>query len=456
MSKLYRPWNPGQASLFPASPSEWLPKDHLVYFILDVVSELDLSAIFDQDAQCNPGRAAYSPRMMTALLLYAYCVGVPSSRRIEKRTYEDVAFRVLTADQHPDHTRISEFRRVHLEALSGLFVQVLRLCQRAGLVRLGHVSLDGAKFKANASKRKAMSYKRMGEEEKRLQKLVSDLLASAEAADDEEDTRYGKDRRGDELPEDLQRAESRLQRIRELKAALEEEAEAQRLEEEAAEDDEDPDGPSAPSGDLPRHKIPRKKDGKPTDKAQRNFTDPESRIMKSSADGFVQGYNCQAMADDKAQVIVAQGVTNQPPDCQHLRPLLDQVEENLGELPRELSGDNGYFSAGNIEYAEARGVDAYIAAGTRKGDGPVNLRGRIPKGLSTRDRMRRKLATKRGAKVYSRRKVIIEPVFGQIKECRGLRRFLLRGLEKVRAEFALYALTHNLLKLFRSNSYAPA
>jgi transposase len=214
MSKLYRPWNPGQTSLFPASPADWLPKDHLVYFLLDVVSELNLSAIFDKDAECKPGRAAYSPRMMTALLLYAYCVGVPSSRKIEKRTYEDVAFRVLTADQHPDHTRISEFRRVHLEALSGLFLQVLKLCQRAGLVRLGHVALDGSKFKANASKRKAMSYKRMQKEEERLQKLVEDLFAKAEAEDNEEDTRYGRNQRGDELPEELQRAETRLKKIR--------------------------------------------------------------------------------------------------------------------------------------------------------------------------------------------------------------------------------------------------
>lgn len=456
MSRTYKPWNPGQGSLFPVSPQDWLPENHLVYFLLDVVSELDLSEIYDHDAKKKQGRAAYSPRMMTTLLLYAYCVGVPSSRKIEMKTYEDLAFRVLTADQHPDHTRISEFRRVHLEALAGLFVQVLQLCQRAGLVKLGHVAFDGTKVKANASKRKAMSHKRMCEEEAKLVRLVSDLLARADLADKDEDEKYGKGCRGDELPEDLSRAESRLARIRALKAELEQEARTQQEAEAADESrDEDDEDPPPPSPELPRHKVPRKKDGKPTDKAQRNFTDPDSRIMKSSVDGFVQAYNCQAAVDSHSQIIVAQAVTNQPPDVEHFRPLLDLTAENLGQLPEKVSADNGYFSRANIEYALAQGVEPYIATGKRKGESPPVAKGRIPAALSTRNRMRRKLATKAGKKVYSRRKCIAEPPFGQIKEARGIRSFLLRGLEKVCGEFALIALTHNLLKLYRAEP-APA
>jgi len=409
--------------------------------------------------------------MMTVLLLYAYCVGVPSSRKIERRTFEDVAFRILTGDEHPDHTRISEFRRVHLEALAGLFVQVLRLCQRAGLVRLGHVALDGSKFKANASKRKAMSYKRMVQDEERLMALVEELLAKAEAADAEEDTRYGPGHRGEELPEELRRAETRLERIRTLRAELEQEAREQReaeeqeesrrreqvrqTSEERREDDEDDEGGpgtgASPDPELPSHKIPRKKDGTPTDKAQRNFTDADSRIMQCSAEGIVQAYNCQAVVDEENQVIVAQAVSNQPPDPQHLRPLLDQVERNLGELPDRISADSGYFSKANVEYAEGRLVEPYIATGRRKhGEAHPKVRGRPPREMTAKERMRRKLATKQGARVHSRRKAIVEPVFGQMKEVRGLRRFLLRGLEKVRGEFSLFALTHNLLKLYRA------
>jgi transposase len=457
MSRIYRPWNPGQSFLFPVSPEKWLPEDHLVYFVLDLVRELDLSEIYEKEEEKVQGRPAYSPRLMMALLLYSYCVGVPSSRRIERRTYEDVAFRILTSGEHPDHTRISEFRRRHLAALSGLFVQILKLCQKAGMVRLGHVALDGSKFKANASKRKAMSYKRMLEEEQRLEKLVKELLAKAEGADISDDQQYGECVRGDALPEDLQRAKTRLARIQELRSELEREAREQR---EAEEKEAEPKGEALepvegketlPSPDLPSHKIPRQKDGTPTDKAQRNFTDPESRIMKCSSAGIVQAYNCQAAVDEGHQIIVAQAVTNQPPDCQHLRPLLDQVEDNLGELPTVLTADNGYFSKANVEYAKSRLVEPYIAPGRRKrGEPPPKVRGRIPRGLSPKQRMQRKLGTKKGARIYARRKAVVEPVFGQTKEARGLRRLLLRGIEKVRGEFSLIALTHNLLELYRN------
>jgi len=463
MSRSYKPWSPGQGFLLPLSPKDWLPEGHLVYFLLDVVDELDLSEIYDHYEKRRQGRAAYSPRMMTALLLYGYCVGVPSSRKIEHRTYEDLAFRVLTNDQHPDHSRINAFRKENLGALSRLFVQVLLLCQEAGLVRLGHVALDGSKFKANASKRKAMSYDRMVKEEERLQKLVEELLEKARLVDEAEDARFGAGNQ-DELPEDLRRAESRLEVIRNAKAALETQARQRKEEAEgvtpsspepSGEDDED--SPPPPAPELPSHKVQITKEGKPKPKSQRNFTDPESKIMKSSADGWVQAYNCQIVVDDEAQVIVAQAVTDQPPDCQHLRPLLDQVGENLGELPDKLSADSGYCSEANIHYAEDQLVTPYIATGRQRVDQrPTVTRGRPPSGLSQREKMARRLATKAGAAVYARRKAIVEPVFGQIKEARGLRRFLLRGLEKVRGEFGLIALTHNLLKLFRHRSPGPA
>jgi len=292
VTKTYRPYNPKQAYLLPPSPSEWLPEGHLAHFVMDVVAQLDLSPIHRRCQSTDPrGVQPYHPAMMTALLVYGYCVGVASSRKIEKKTYEDVAFRVVAGENHPDHTRISEFRRVHLDALAGLFVQVLELAKKAKMVKLGNVALDGTKMKANASKHKAMSYERMDKETARLRQKVNDLLAAAESADAEEDAEYGKDCRGDELPEDLRNAETRIARIKQLKAELEAEA-RQQAEEAASKDDDDP-PPGPRETPLPQHKIPQNKDGKIDPKAQRNFTDAESRIMKSS-EGYVQAYNCQA------------------------------------------------------------------------------------------------------------------------------------------------------------------
>jgi hypothetical protein len=359
--------------------------------------------------------------MMVALLLYGYCVGVASSRKIKKRTHEDVAFRVIAGNTHPDHTCISEFRRIHLKALAELFLQVLRLCQKAGLVKLGHVALDGTKMKANASKHKAMSYERMKQDDQKLKKKIAELLRAAERADAEEDAQYGKGRGGDELPEELQRAEGRRERIQMLMAELEAEAEEQR---EAA-----------------------KASGTPTPEAQRNFTDADSRIMKAG-DGFIQGYNCQAAVDEEHLIIVAQEVTNQPPDVEHLIPMIDRVVFNCDEAPVNFSADSGYLSETNLVGAYQRGVDPHIATGRRKhGEAPPTVRGRPPANLTLKQSMARKLATKRGAAVYSRRKVIAEPPFGHIKHVRGFRQFLLRGLAKVRGEWSLIALTHNLLKL---------
>lgn len=425
---------------------EWLPQDHLGLFILDIVQQLDLSLIYAHYERELRGYPPHDPRMMVALLLYGYCVGVPSSRKIERKTHEDVAFRVIAGGAHPDHSRISDFRRVHLEALAGLFVEVLRLCQKAGLVKLGSVALDGTKVKANASKHKAMSYERMKKDEKRLREKVAEMLAKAEQVDEEEDAAYGKGRSGDELPEDLRHAKDRRERIRQLMKELEEETKQQQAAEKAAKDKDEPPPPPTVD-DLPSHKIPTTAEGKPTPKAQRNFTDPESRIMKSG-DGYVQGYNCQVMVDAAHQIIVAEAVTNQPPDVEHLVPMIARTVENCGKKPTTMIADAGYFSEANVCETMKWGIDPYIATGRgRHDEQPVAPRGRAPSGLSIKEAMARKLATKSGAAVYSRRKVIVEPVFGQVKEARGFRRFLLRGLTKVRGEWSLIALTHNLLKL---------
>jgi transposase len=423
--------------------NDWLPEDHLVYFLMDVVGQLDLSSIYRCYDGSKGGQPPFDPTMMVSLLLYAYCVGLPSSRKIEKATYEQVAFRILTADQHPDHDTIATFRKRHLKALAALFVQVLRLCQQVGLAKLGHVSLDGTKVKANASKHKAMSYERMEKKAAELEADVAALLAEAQAVDEAEDTRYGKGKRGEELPDELRFKQARLRRIREGMAALEQraQAEAQR-------------SPDSDKGDRQeRGKPSDEQTGKPDPKAQYNFTDPESRIMKDSASkSFEQAYNCQAAVDEQAQIIVAAAVTQQANDKQQVAPMVEAVKDNTGRTPDKCSIDAGYCSESNLEYLERERIDGYVATGkdrhTARPDRPP--RGRIPKGLTRTQRMARKLRTKKGRETYAQRKVIVEPVFGQIKEVRGLRRFLLRGLANVAGEWALICLTHNLLKLFGS------
>jgi len=454
MSKVFRPYAPEQSELLPPSPREWLPAGHVAYFILDTVAELDLKPLLGRYERELRGYPPHHPRMMVGLLLYAYCVGVASSRKIEKKTYEDIAFRVIAAGQHPDHSTVSEFRRRHLDVLAGLFVQVLALCQKAGLVKLGHVGLDGTKLKAHASKHKAMSYERLQQREKELGEKVAALLKAAEEADAAEDTLYGKNKRGDELPEELKRAETRLAKIRAAKAELEAEAKAVRQEQEAQKkkkgDDEPPCGPTP----LPEHQVPTQADGTPTPKAQRNFTDPESRIQKTK-DGFIQGFNAQAAVDEAHQIIVAQALTNQPPDVEHFIPMLEQVVENCGGVPTVATTDAGYFSEENVTRAASMGIDAYVATGRQKhGDEPAPVRGRMPEGLSVKEWMARRLRTKRGRAVYARRKAVAEPPFGQIKQARGFRQLLLRGLEKARGEWALICLTHNLLKLHRAQASA--
>jgi transposase len=440
-------YEPGQLLLLPPDLGKWLEEGHLAYFILDVVAALDLSEIYASYDGSRGGRPGFDPRLLLGLLLYGYCVGVTSSRRIEKATYESVPFRVLAANQHPDHATIAEFRRRHLESLARLFVQALRLCEKAGLVRLGHVALDGTKMRANASKHKAMSYGRMEEKVRELEAQVADLLAAAEADDQAEDAQHGS-RRGDELPEELRFRQQRLEKIRQAMAALEAEAQAaaQKLrEEKAAKPQEgEPGGGAEP--------VPSEA-ARPEEKAQKNFTDPDSRIMRDGATkSFEQSYNCQAVVDSQAQVIVAAQVTQQANDKQQVKPLIDEMKANLGgRTPGELSADTGYFSEANVLYLEDQKIAAYVATGRQKHeDSPGKPLEALPADATIRERMAAKLQTPAGKKVYSKRKETVEPVFGQIKEARGIRRFLLRGLGSVQAEWSLICATHNLLKLFRS------
>ena len=437
MSKTYLPYDPDQQLLLPAALQEWLPDDHLAYFISDVVDQLHLSEITARYEGDRRGGPPYDPRMMVKVLLYGYCIGVASSRRIAQRLHEDIAFRVLAANNTPDFRTISDFRKDHLAALTGLFLQVLELCQRAGLVKLGHVALDGTKVKANASRHKAMSYKRMKEQAAQLAAEVAELLRRAQEVDEEEDRRYGRDKRGDELPEELAFREGRLEKIREAMAALE--AEAQVAAEQAEAEG-------------------KEHSGVPDDKAQRNFTDAESRIMPAPGGrDFQQAYNCQAVVDHAHQVIVAARATNQSSDKQQAAAMMQETIRNTGVVPREVSADAGYYSPKAVDELYALGVDPFIAPEqTRHGRVvPPAPRGRIPSHLSPRDRMRRKLQTRRGRQRYALRMETVEPVFGQIKQGRGFRQFLLRGLEKVQGEWSLICTGHNLLKLFRCGRLAP-
>lgn len=466
MARGYLPYNLDQRLLLPVDMRDWLPEQHLALFILDVVSTLDLTDIVRvYEAKDRRGRAGYHPAMMVTLLLYAYCVGKPSSRKIEKATYEDVAFRVIAGDQHPDHDSIANFRKQHLGALGELFFQALLLCDAAGLVKLGHVALDGTKFKANASKHKAMSYKRMGEAERKLQEQIEQLLKEAERVDAEEDAKYGKGKRIDELPGDLARRESRLKKLREAKAALEAEAKA-RAEDEAraaqAKLDERK-RKEAETGKKTGGRPPKVVDpeqAEPDPKAQRNFTDPESKIMPDGANkgSFVQGYNAQAVVDSEAQVIVAADLTQQPNDKQQLVPMLQQVENNLlGKRPEKASADAGYHSQEAFSHDSLQGIDLYVPADRKKHDDAEPSTAKSKSGTrSDSDEMRSKLQTPEGRDIYKMRKAIVEPVFGQIKEARGLRRFLLRGLDDARAEWNIICLTHNLLKLFNSGKWELA
>ena len=462
MGKRFRTDHLDQVLLLPPSLHDWLPERHLARFVADVIEELDLGLIYQSYQGDGRGLAAYQPAMMVRLLLYGYCLGVVSSRKIERATHEDVAFRFLSADTHPDHDTIAVFRKRHPSALAGLFVQALQLCQKAGLVKLGHVAIDGTKIKANASKHKAMSYERMNETEQRLQLEVEQLLKEAAAADEAEDAQYGKGKRGDELPEELARRESRLAKIRAAKAELEREAKEkaarQRAEAEAKiaerREQEAQTGKKAGGHDP---QVPDPEQAKPEPKAQRNFTDPDSRIMPDGANkgSFVQAYNAQAAVDSQAQVIVAAELTQQTNDSQQLIPMIRQVAANAGCKPVAVSADAGYWSEANVSDELVAGVDLHIATGRQKhGEKVASATGPPPEDASPKEAMAHKLRTEAGKAIYKRRKAIVEPVFGQTKEGRGFRRFSFRGVANVGLEWKLICLTGNLLKLFRSG-WAP-
>lgn len=445
MSKHFRAWKIDEVQLLPASVADYVAPDHLSRLIVSVVREsLDLSAI-EGSYRSGVGQPPFDPQMMTALLLNAYASGVYGSRRIAKASRERADFMMIVAGDPPDFRTISEFRRRHLEGLAALFVQVLRLAERAGLVKLGHVSLDGTKIKANASKHKAMSYAYMKKREAELKAEVDRWLEAAEAADQKEDKLYG-ERRGDELPAWVADKQKRLAKIRQAKAELQAEAKA------AAEAEIE----ARAEAQKQREAAGRKPGGKPAappktepdGKAQRNFTDPESRILKTK-DGFIQGYNGQAAVDGAHQIIVAQTLTNSSSDQAQLTPLLDQIRSDLHRNPDEVSADAGYCSDANLRSVERRRINGYIATGRQK-HGTLSATATKPaKPGSAIARMSTKLKRAGHRSRYRLRKQIVEPVFGQIKQARGFRQFLLRGIEKVTAEWAIICTAHNLNKLAR-------
>ena len=445
MSKQFRAWKIDDIQLLPPSVQDYVASDHLSRLIVSLVREsLDLSAL-ESSYGSGLGQPPFDPRLMTALLLHGYASGIYSSRRMSRASVERADFMMIVAGDPPDFRTISEFRRRHLKALSGLFVQVLRLAAQAGLVKLGHVALDGTKVKANASKHKAMSYGHMKKREAELQAEVDRWLEAAEAADREEDKQHG-ERRGDELPDWVADKQKRLEKIRQAKAELEAEARA------AAEVE----GKARAEAQKQRPAEGRKTAGKPVapqrtepaGKAQRNFTDPESRILKTK-DGFIQGYNGQAAVDGTHQIIVAQTLTNSSSDQAQLAPLLDQIRANLGRNPDEVSADAGYCSAANLRTIRRRRIEGYVATGRQK-HGTTSATTKKPaKPGSLLARMTTRLKRAGYRSRYRLRKQIVEPVFGQIKQARGFRQFLLRGIDKVKAEWAIICTAHNLAKLAR-------
>lgn len=439
MSKTFRSWDVDQAWLLPPSVHEFVPAGHLAHFVRDTVREgLDLSGILGSYTE-ERGYPPYHPGMMVALLLYGYSRGVYSSRRLSQACEERVDFMAVTGLNKPDFRTIAEFRRRHLKALSDLFVQVLKLCQSAGLVKLGHVAVDGTKLKANASRHKAMSYGRMKQAEPKLAAEVEAWLKAAEAQDRAEDAEHGAERRGDETPAWMADKQERLERIRAAKAELEAEAKIDPS-------DLDPDGPGPSSGMQERGRRKRAKDGGPPDKAQRNFTDPDSRIQPTR-DGFIAGYNGQIAVDAAHQIIVAQRLATNPADYSALLPLVDQAKANLGRKLREVSGDTGFATEANLQAMAERKIRAYLPPGRSKhGQGhAAGERQLKTKPLMVAMAEKLKRAGRRSR--YRLRKQVVEPVFGQIKQARGFRQLLLRGLDKVRGEWALICTAHNLLKL---------
>ena len=461
VEKTFRAYDPDQVLLMAPVLRDWVPDGDLAHFVSDLVDSgaLDLSAIY-ADYEEERGYPPYDPRLMVKLLVYGYAVGVTSSRKLERATYRDVAVRMLCADQHPDFRSIARFRERHLHALGELFVHALRLCKQARMVGLGVLAVDGTKLRADASRHKAMSYERMQRKESQLEaeiaalrEQVDGVLRDAQATDAAEDQAFGADRRGDELPDELQRRESRLAVIQRAKAALEAEAQAAEKARRAELEER---------GKTPRNPPGGRDPFAPKPKAQRNFTDPDSKIMKTSDGAFQQCYNGQAIVDSVAQVIVAAELSDQAPDARLLEPALEQLDENLeaigARLPTgaALLGDAGYFSQDNVVITAEHRLDPHLATGRFKHSEPPAPapRGPVPTDATPKQLMARKLAKKAGAALYARRKTIVEPVFGQMTTVQDARRMRLRGKPAARAQWRFHCAIHNLLKLHRNGGLA--
>jgi transposase len=465
--KNYRTWDAEQSRQEPVSPRDALPENDLVFFLLDLIPLLDLTPFHQYYAGELRGQPPFDVTMMVTLLVYAYSVGVCSSRRIAAACERNLAFRAIVGNDPPDFRTISDFRKIHRAAFEPLFLEVLRLAGQMGMVKLGNLSTDGTKMGANASRHKAMSYGYMNKETGRLEAEIEQLLKQAEQLDAEQDAALGS-RRGDELPDELKRREERLARIREAKARLEAEARAKAEEEQRRRDEDQTQRES--DGRQRRGKEPAPIDPTPDDKAQTNFTDPEAKIMKQSNKGFDYSYNAQAVVDGEEQIIVAAEVTSAANDKQQAVPMAQAALDNLDaagvERPKSAEGtpvpipntaDTGYFSAKAVEGLEKIGIDPHLAIGRQKHhEAPA-----APEAVATptaeasvKEKMQHKLRSATGKALYAARKHIVEPVFGMIKSARGIRRFLLRGLEKVSAEWKLICLTHNLLKIWRRSCSA--
>jgi len=459
--KKYRPWQPDAYACQAFTPAHRLPEGDLVFFLLDTVPLLDLDPFYASYEVETRGQPPFDPGLLVCLLLYAYCVGVYSSRKIAAACERNLAFLTIVGDDRPDFRTISDFRKGHLELFAGLFTQVLRLAAEAGLVRLGNLAFDGSKFLGQASRHKAMSYSYLKKEETRLREEVETLLQQAQDTDAQEEAALGS-RRGDELPAALQRREQRLAVIAAAKQRLEEqarvEAEAERQRRAEAEAERQR------TGKKRRGKEPQPVSDVPDDKAQTSFTDPELKMMRQSNKGWDYSGNAQISVDATCQIIVACFVTAAANDQQQAVPLAQATRASLEQagmtLPADGAGqtqpipatlDSGYFSAAAVAGLAASGFDPYLATKRQKhheaaATGAVVA---LPAEATAKERMAAKVNTPAGRALYARRKVIVEPVFGQIKGARGFRRFSLRGLVKINGEWRLMCLTHNLLKVWR-------
>lgn len=452
--KKFRPYQPEQLFLLPESIDDWLPEDHLARFVDELIDQLDLDEIVDSYDYERGGQPPYHPLMMTKLLVYGYCVGTLSSRQLEKATWEQVPFRFISANQHPDHHTIAHFRKRHLKALGGLFQQVLKIATEHGLVKLAHVSVDGTKLGANASIYETVSYEQLKKREESLAKHVDELrkqveaiLAKAEEIDAKEDALYGK-KKGTELPEGLQTKEGRLKKFREsldamkkdgLDKPVQQEQEAKSVKAEQAKTES-----SAASGAAKR----KRKRGSGGAKAVRNLTDPDSRIMRCAGGNWIQGYNVQAVVDAEAQIIVAAGVTSEVNDMTQLEPMLEKTKALTGRMPDTATADAGYFNSKHIKSQKLKGINLLVSVPNRPPAKSKNKRGK--RMFPATDAMRKKFEDEENKKLYRKRKAIIEPVFGQIKGVRQFRKFTFRGLPESELEWSLVCMTHNMMKIYRS------